>query len=715
MVNVPCYSMGSAPRMREAKTTSKETPGPGQYKQVNLIHKLKAPQWVIGSEKRASQMSQANPGPGQYNTIAKDNVGPKYHMGLKTNHSMSVTNLNPGPGNYNISRSLGQVGYIFGLKTQQQMGTHVRNPGPGAYSLRGSFNHIPGSKIGTSQRDDDIKRAKRLGSPGPGTYRYDNTIVHSALRQDAPKFGFGTADRDKNPGVGTVVSPGPGSYQHKQIMGHDGPKRSMTSRRPMSADSRNSPGPGQYTPAKESVAKAMPKYSIGHEQRDTLGLNHMKHTPAPNQYMASTATLTRQPSWVMGSSQRNGLGGANGSPGPGNYNIPSKMKDGPKYVMGLKGRDLGKEMLYVPGPGQYHPDFSTLKQKHPTFKIGSEQRIPGDKTTIRQVPGPGNYSPQKRPQSAAPKYGFGSSTRQQIKQTKDYTPGPGAYKVPARIQDVPSYLLPNRSQEFKFNHADNTSSEEIGNVMELLLLQKNLLKELLTKLSLTMIESVRQIIPLLNKNVDVVVAPASVHLTSVKSLLTPLISVAAQNCGAQGNGAFTGEVSADILVDLGLQWVILGHSERRSLYNESSEVVAKKTKYALSKGLNVILCIGEKLDEREAGTTNDVLKAQLDACKDSIENWGKVVVAYEPVWAIGTGKVASPEQAQETQAYVRSWLRDSVSEEVANNTRIIYGGSVTETNCAELIQQQDVDGFLVGGASLKPGFADIIKAVSSAQ
>ena len=197
-------------------------------------------------------------------------------------------------------------------------------------------------------------------------------------------------------------------------------------------------------------------------------------------------------------------------------------------------------------------------------------------------------------------------------------------------------------------------------------------------------------------------------------MLAPHILLSAQNCSAQGNGAFTGEVSADILKDLGVNWVILGHSERRSLYHESNEVVAKKVKYALETGLHVILCIGEKLDEREAGTTNDVLKAQLTACLPSISDWSKIVLAYEPVWAIGTGKVATPEQAQETQAFVRSWLTESVSADVAQRTRIIYGGSVTETNCADLIKQADVDGFLVGGASLKPAFADIIKAVSSA-
>ncbi len=148
--------------------------------------------------------------------------------------------------------------------------------------------------------------------------------------------------------------------------------------------------------------------------------------------------------------------------------------------------------------------------------------------------------------------------------------------------------------------------------------------------------------------IEVAIAPVSVHLSSALNLISNHILVSAQNCSGQGNGAFTGEVSADVLVDLGIKWVILGHSERRSLYGETNEVVAKKLKYALEKGLNVILCIGEKLDEREAGTTNQVIKAQMDACKDSVKDWSKVVVAYEPVWAIGTGKVATPEQAQET-------------------------------------------------------------------
>ena len=156
-----------------------------------------------------------------------------------------MTNLhNPGPGNYNISRNLGKVSYSFGLKTPIQNGSKYA-PGPGAYSLRGSFINIPGSKIGTSTRDDDFKRAQRVGSPGPGNYRYDTTIVHSALKKDAPKFGFGTADRNKLACVGSVVSPGPGAYNYKKIIGVEGQKRSLSARRPESAASyRSNPGPG---------------------------------------------------------------------------------------------------------------------------------------------------------------------------------------------------------------------------------------------------------------------------------------------------------------------------------------------------------------------------------------------------------------------------------------------------------------------------------------
>ncbi|KAL4857031.1 Triosephosphate isomerase [Chlorella vulgaris] len=204
--------------------------------------------------------------------------------------------------------------------------------------------------------------------------------------------------------------------------------------------------------------------------------------------------------------------------------------------------------------------------------------------------------------------------------------------------------------------------------------------------------------------VEVVVAPAAVHIPQVQASLRKDFSVAAQNCWVKKGGAFTGELSAEMLVDLGLSWVVLGHSERRHVIGEADDFTADKVAYALSQGLGVIYCIGEKLEEREAGNTMSVNARQLKALADKISDWSKIVIAYEPVWAIGTGK------AQEVHDEVRKWLADNVSKEVADATRIIYGGSVTAKNCGELATCPDIDGFLVGGASLKPEFVDIIKS-----
>ncbi|XP_006643754.1 triosephosphate isomerase, cytosolic [Oryza brachyantha] len=212
--------------------------------------------------------------------------------------------------------------------------------------------------------------------------------------------------------------------------------------------------------------------------------------------------------------------------------------------------------------------------------------------------------------------------------------------------------------------------------------------------------------------VEVVVSPPYVFLPVVKSQLRPEFQVAAQNCWVKKGGAFTGEVSAEMLVNLGVPWVILGHSERRSLLGESNEFVGDKVAYALSQGLKVIACVGETLEQRESGSTMEVVSAQTKAIAEKIKDWTNVVVAYEPVWAIGTGKVATPAQAQEVHAGLREWLATNVSAEVAESTRIIYGGSVTAANSKELAGQPDVDGFLVGGASLKPEFIDIINAAT---
>jgi len=212
------------------------------------------------------------------------------------------------------------------------------------------------------------------------------------------------------------------------------------------------------------------------------------------------------------------------------------------------------------------------------------------------------------------------------------------------------------------------------------------------------------------KEVEVVVAPATAYLAYAREKLSPNILVAAQNCYKVAKGAFTGEISPAMIKDVGATWVVLGHSERRHVFGENDKLISEKAIHAIAEGLGVIYCIGEKLDEREANKTKEVCFRQLQSALDHKIDWSKTVIAYEPVWAIGTGKTASPEQAQEVHVWVRDWLKSNVNEATANQTRIIYGGSVTGDNCRELAKKPDVDGFLVGGASLKPEFVQIVKA-----
>jgi len=229
--------------------------------------------------------------------------------------------------------------------------------------------------------------------------------------------------------------------------------------------------------------------------------------------------------------------------------------------------------------------------------------------------------------------------------------------------------------------------------------------------------SLQAIVDVLNKakltsETEIVIAPPSLFLLPLLSHISPSskVSLAAQNAYIASSGAYTGEISATQLVSAGIPWVILGHSERRALFGEGDEVVAKKTKAALEAGLSVMLCVGETLEEREADKTMSVVERQLLAVIKEIKDWSKVVIAYEPVWAIGTGKVASPAQAQEVHHQIRAFAATSISQDVAEATRIIYGGSVSAKNSAELATQPDIDGFLVGGASLKPEFVEIINA-----
>ncbi|CAD2219901.1 triosephosphate isomerase (TIM) [Angomonas deanei] len=170
-----------------------------------------------------------------------------------------------------------------------------------------------------------------------------------------------------------------------------------------------------------------------------------------------------------------------------------------------------------------------------------------------------------------------------------------------------------------------------------------------------------------------------------------------------------------ILKDLDINWLILGHSERRQYYGETDEIVAQKTLDAYKQGFYVIACIGETLQQREAGQTAKVVLTQIQAIASKLpkEAWSKIVLAYEPVWAIGTGKVASPEQAQEVHAIIRRYIKDKIGADVAAGLRILYGGSVNGKNAATLYKKKDINGFLVGGASLKPEFLTIIDATKN--
>ncbi len=213
------------------------------------------------------------------------------------------------------------------------------------------------------------------------------------------------------------------------------------------------------------------------------------------------------------------------------------------------------------------------------------------------------------------------------------------------------------------------------------------------------------------QDVEIVIAPPFTSLAvAAKFLKGTNVKLAAQNLFWEEKGAFTGEISPVMLKDVDCEYVIVGHSERRQYFGETNETVNKRIKAAHDVGLNVIMCVGETLEERESGKTFDVLKTQLVGGLKDIQAHDMLVIAYEPVWAIGTGKTASPEQAQEAHQFIREQLANIFDDETAGQIRILYGGSVKPENVASLMAQQDVDGGLVGGASLKPeSFAKIVR------
>jgi triosephosphate isomerase len=206
------------------------------------------------------------------------------------------------------------------------------------------------------------------------------------------------------------------------------------------------------------------------------------------------------------------------------------------------------------------------------------------------------------------------------------------------------------------------------------------------------------------EGVDLAVFPPSVYLDAVgRAVAGSRLAIGAQNVYHEPNGAFTGEISASMLVDLGCRYVILGHSERRHILRESNEEVNKKVLAALAAGLVPIVCLGELLAQREAGRTGEVIRRQFEGSLTGVdaEQMGRIVLAYEPVWAIGTGKVATPQQAEAVHTDLRKILADRYNTDVAQRVHIQYGGSVKASNAADLLAQENIDGALVGGASLK--------------
>jgi len=216
-----------------------------------------------------------------------------------------------------------------------------------------------------------------------------------------------------------------------------------------------------------------------------------------------------------------------------------------------------------------------------------------------------------------------------------------------------------------------------------------------------------------DNRVEVIVAPMFLHLPYVVQSITNKVQAAAQDCSATTLGAYTGEIAPSQIQDIVVHWVIIGHSERRTKYGETNSIVAKKLRNALDSNLGIVLCVGETLEQRESEKTLDIIAAQLHVLKEVIKHddeYKNIVIAYEPVWAIGTGKTASPDQAEDVHKYIREHLTTGNNKDIADNMRIIYGGSVTDQNAEELMKKPNIDGFLVGGASLKPGFAKIVES-----
>ena len=217
----------------------------------------------------------------------------------------------------------------------------------------------------------------------------------------------------------------------------------------------------------------------------------------------------------------------------------------------------------------------------------------------------------------------------------------------------------------------------------------------------------------LNTETGIIIIPPFVHLSKIQETLSAKVKIGAQNCSAKEQGAFTGEISVKMLKDINIEYCLVGHSERRQYHNEDNQLLKQKTDLLLAYDITPIYCCGENLEERENNQHFDVIKKQINESLFhlNIEQIKKIIIAYEPVWAIGTGKTATPEQAQEIHKFIRNLLTEKYNKNTADNITILYGGSCKPSNAKELFSMQDIDGGLIGGAALKSeDFIEIVKS-----
>lgn len=209
--------------------------------------------------------------------------------------------------------------------------------------------------------------------------------------------------------------------------------------------------------------------------------------------------------------------------------------------------------------------------------------------------------------------------------------------------------------------------------------------------------------------VEIVIAPSFIHIASAKTFVVPTITMGAQNVSHFPNGAYTGEVSAEMIKDFGINWVLVGHSERRNYFRETAEILSAKISMCHEKDLKVLYCVGEKQEEKDAEKTWEVIEKQLNEIKASIKVWDCIAIAYEPIWLFGTSKTITPEEIQGIHEQIRTWINTELGEDTGYMVRIVYAGPINDTNWNDILSQTDVDGFVVGSQYLSKQFEEIVK------